>query len=408
MTKHRGDDFISDTEGAMSRLTTAYERPDPTFHQNLTLVGRGTPMGELLRRYWHPVGLAADAAGMPRQIRVLGEDLILFRDGHGRAGLLYPRCVHRGSSLYYGRVEEDGIRCCYHGWKFTVDGQCIEQPCEPDNGAKTCRLVRQPHYPLQELYGLIFAYMGPPARQPLLPRYDVLEDLGPGEFIEADANSIGSGGPVIVPCNWFQHFENVMDPFHVPILHGAFSGNQFTANMALMPKVKFEYTDRGTLSVQLRNVAGGVHRRITEAVLPTIRAVANPRADKDGSCSLLGWVLPIDDTHFRIYSAGRVTSPGQLAEIRSHYAGRPWQDLSEEEHQKMPGDYEAQVSQGKITFHSEEHLNSTDRGVSMLRKVYRDQMKALAEGKDPIGVAFDAGKELVRLDAGTVTEPAGA
>ena len=161
---------------------------------------------------------------------------------------------------------------------------------------------------------LIFAYMGPPDKQPVLPRYDVLETLEPGEFIEADGNSIGTGGPVIVPCNWFQHFENVMDPFHVPILHASFSGNQFTAKMAVMPKVKFEYTERGTRSVQLRDVEGGVHRRITEAVLPTIRAVANPRADKEGSCTLLGWVLPIDDTHFRIYSAGRVTGSGTIGQ----------------------------------------------------------------------------------------------
>ena len=392
----------------MSRHVSAYERPNPTFHENLTRVGRGTPMGELLRRYWHPVGLSPDATDTPRQIRVLGEDLILFRDGQGHAGLLYPRCIHRGASLFYGRVEEDGIRCCYHGWKFTVDGQCIDQPCEPDNGAKTCRLVRQPYYPVKELYGLIFAYMGPPEKQPVLPRYDVLENLDPGEFIEADANSIGSGGPVIVPCNWLQHFENVMDPFHVPILHGSFSGNQFTAKMAMMPKVKFEYTARGTRSIQLRDVEGGVHRRITEAVLPTIRAVANPRADKDGPCTLLGWVLPIDDTSFRIYSAGRVTGPGQLAKIRSHYAGRLWQELTEAEHQRMPGDYETQVSQGEITFHSEEHLNSSDRGVSMLRKVYRDQLTAIADGKDPMGVAFDKEKELVRLDAGTALESARA
>jgi phenylpropionate dioxygenase-like ring-hydroxylating dioxygenase large terminal subunit len=384
---------------------SAYERPSPTFHENLTLVGRGTPMGELLRRYWHPVGLSMDATDTPRQIRVLGEDLILFRDGQGHAGLLYPRCVHRGASLFYGRVEEDGIRCCYHGWKFTVDGQCIDQPCEPDNGAKTCGLVRQPYYPIKELYGLVFAYMGPPEKQPVLPRYDILENLEPGEIIEADANSIGSGGPVIVPCNWLQHFENVMDPFHVPILHGSFSGNQFTAKMAMMPKVKFEYTERGTRSVQLRDVEGGVHRRITEAVLPTIRAVANPRADKDGPCTLLGWVLPIDDTSFRIYSAGRVTGPEQLAKMRSHYAGRLWQELTEDEHQKMPGDYETQVSQGEITFHSEEHLNSSDRGVSMLRKVYRDQLTAIADGKDPMGVTFDKERELVHLDAGTALEP---
>ena len=223
----------------MTKQTTAYGRPNPTFHGNLTLVGRGTPMGELLRRYWHPVALAADASQTPRKIRVLGEDLILFRDGAGRAGLLYPRCIHRGASLYYGRVEEDGIRCCYHGWKFTADGRCIDQPCEPT-----------------------------------------------GEIIEADDNSIGSGGPVIVPCNWLQHFENVMDPFHVPILHGSFSGNQFTPKMALMPKVKFEYTPRGTLSVQLRDVEGGVHRRVTEAVLPNIRALIHVGVWADSSESV--------------------------------------------------------------------------------------------------------------------------
>jgi hypothetical protein len=247
--------------------------------------------------------------------------------------------------------------------------------------------------------------MGPPGKQPILPRYDVLENIGPGECLEADDNSIGSGGPVIVPCNWLQHFENVMDPFHVPILHGSFSGNQFTAKMALMPKVKFEYTERGTRSIQLRDVEGGTHRRITEAVLPTIRAVANPRADKDGPCTLLGWVLPIDDTHFRIYSAGRVTNAGDLGKIRSHYDGKLWQDLTEEEHRRMPGDYETQVSQGDITLHSEEHLNSTDRGISMLRRVYRDQLDALAVGKDPMGVSFAAAEELVHLDAGTAVVP---
>jgi phenylpropionate dioxygenase-like ring-hydroxylating dioxygenase large terminal subunit len=388
----------------MTNQVTAYGLPTPTYIEKLTLVGRGTPMGELLRRYWHPVGLSSDATATPCQIRVLGEDLILFRDGQGQAGLLYPRCIHRGASLYYGRVENDGIRCCYHGWKFTVDGRCIEQPCEPDNGAKTCRLVRQPHYPLKERYGLIFAYMGPPEKQPVLPRYDILETLGPGEFIEADDQSIGSGGPVIVPCNWLQHFENVMDPFHVPILHGSFSGNQFTAKMALMPKVKFEYTERGTLSIQLREIGDGVHRRVTEAILPTIRAVANPRAERDGRCSLLGWVLPIDDCHFRIYSAGRVTKSGELNQIRSHYAGKLWHELSEQEHQKMPGDYETQVSQGAITFHSEEHLNSSDRGISMLRKVYRDQLEAVAAGKDPVGVTFDPEKMLVHIDAGTSIE----
>ena len=151
-------------------------------------VGPGTPMGELLRRYWHPIGMAADATDTPRKVRVLGEDLILFRDQSGRPGLVYPHCAHRGTSLYYGKVEERGIRCCYHGWLFDVQGHCLDQPCEP-GGGKARDKVRQPWYPVQELYGLIWAYMGPPERKPVLPRYACLDVLDEGELLEADDSS---------------------------------------------------------------------------------------------------------------------------------------------------------------------------------------------------------------------------
>jgi phenylpropionate dioxygenase-like ring-hydroxylating dioxygenase large terminal subunit len=384
-------------------MLSAYSLPPPTSIEKLTLVRRDTPMGELLRRYWHPIGLTSDASATPRLVRALGEDLILFRDGQGRPGLLHPRCAHRGASLLYGKTEEAGIRCCYHGWLFDVNGACLEQPCEPNRGARTASRVRQPGYPVQELYGLIFAYLGPPEHQPLLPRYDVLENLAPGELIEADDSSIGSGGPAIVPCNWLQHFENVVDPFHVPILHGSFSGNQFIARMALMPTVRFEETERGIRSTQVRSLDDKLeHRRVTEAVLPTVRAVANPRAEKDGACTLLGWVLPIDDTSFRIYSAGRVTEQGSLGKIRSHFNGKLWHELSPEEHRDFPGDYEAQVGQGAITAHSEEHLVWSDRGVGMLRRLYRKQLDLLAAGKAPMGTRFGNADPLVHLEAGTL------
>ncbi|MGA9365995.1 MAG: Rieske 2Fe-2S domain-containing protein, partial [Steroidobacteraceae bacterium] len=231
---------------------SAYSHVQGACKNELTRVARGTPMGELLRRYWHPIGLSEDASETPRMVRALGEDLVLFRDRAGRCGLLYPRCAHRGASLFYGRVEERGIRCCYHGWLFDVGGQCLEQPCESRNGAATARVIHQPGYPVRERYGLIFAYMGPPASMPVLPRYNLLENLQPGEHLEADDSSIGSGGPTIVPCNWLQHFENVMDPFHVPILHGSFSGSQFTERMNLLPQVGFEATARGIKSIQRR------------------------------------------------------------------------------------------------------------------------------------------------------------
>ena len=237
---------------------TAYGRKPPSHKAELTEVGAGTPMGELLRRYWHPIGLAADATDTPRQVRVLGEDLILFRDKSGRPGLVHWRCAHRGASLYYGRVEEGGIRCCYHGWMFDVQGHCVDQPCEPENGARTRGRVRQPWYPVEERYGLVWAYLGPAEKKPVLPRYDCLEVLDEGETLEADDNSIGGGGPRIVPCNWLQHYENVADPFHVPVLHGSFSGTQFVALMGQMPEVNFESTETGVMITSIRRLEDGL------------------------------------------------------------------------------------------------------------------------------------------------------
>lgn len=371
-------------------------------NERLTRVGKGTPMGELLRRYWHPVALSSDAGDTPLKIRALGEELVLFREASGRPGLLQTRCTHRGASLLYGRVEPRGIRCCYHGWLFSASGECLERPCEPDNGGAACARTPQPGYPVEELYGLIFAYMGPPAKKPLLPRYELLENLAEGEFLEADANSIGGGGPAIVPCNWLQHFENVMDPFHVPILHGSFSGTQFNERMNLMPQVEFETTERGILSTSYRKLPDGrTHRRVTEAVLPTVRVVANPRATGDGPCSLLGWVLPMDDTSFRIYSAGKVREKGDLTKIKSQLNGKLWSQLSPEEHFRFPGDYEAQVGQGAVAMHSEEHLTITDQGIGMLRRMLRRNVEAVARGEDPANTIRDPAAVVVSLAAGS-------
>jgi phenylpropionate dioxygenase-like ring-hydroxylating dioxygenase large terminal subunit len=383
-------------------MTTAYTLQQPTYNATLTEVGRGTPMGELLRRYWHPVGVSADAGPTPRPVKILGEELILFRDGNGRPGLVYPRCCHRGTTLYYGKVEAQGIRCCYHGWLFDVEGQCLEMPAEANPTGAQCKRVRQPWYPVEERYGLVFAYLGPPEKKPILPRYECLEVMAPGEFVEADDSSIGSGGIVIAPCNWLQHFENVVDPYHVPILHGTFSGPQFAEQMSAFPKVKFEYGPAGVKATSLRPGPDGKRfRRVTEAVLPTLRVVPNPRVAQYGMVESIGWTVPIDDTHYRIYVAGRVKEKGELAKFKSRYAGnKTWAELTAEEHQKFPGDVEAQVGQGAITFHSEEHLMSSDQGVSMLRILLQKQVDLVAAGGDPVGVAFDEKTAYVKFDAG--------
>ena len=380
---------------------TAYGLKPGSYRKELTEVAAGTPMGELLRRYWHPIGLSLNFTSVPFQLRVLGEELIGFRDGQGRPGLVHPRCAHRGTTLYYGKVEERGIRCCYHGWLWDVEGHCLEQPCEVDSGSKTRDRVRQPWYPLEERYGLVFAYLGPPQKKPVLPRYDCLEELAAGEFIEADDSSIGAGGPQLVPCNWLQHWENVVDPFHVPVLHGSFSGAQFVAQMGAMPKVKFEVTPRGVKVESLRPAEGGkLHRRVTEVVMPTLRVVPNPRVAKYGKVESIGWVLPIDDTNFRIYVAGRVTEKGELGRFRSRMAGKAWSELSEAEHRQYPGDYEAQTGQGEITLHSDEHLAGSDGGIARLRRFLEQQLKVVAGGGDPACVAFNERDAYVRLDAG--------
>ena len=383
---------------------TAYGKPAPTSRKELTEVGPGTPMGELLRRYWHPIALAGDATDTPRQVRVLGEDLILFRDKAGRAGLVYPHCAHRGTSLFYGRVEERGIRCCYHGWLFDVQGHCVEQPCEPEGGRARDR-IRQPWYPVQEQYGLIFAYMGPPGKKPVLPRYECLENLDVGETLEANDRSIGGGGPQVIDCNWLQHYENLVDPFHVVVLHSTFSGTQFVEQMAVMPQVTWDTVDLGVRTTSVRKLPDGkTFRRISQAAVPTLRVIPSPRVGKYGRVESIGWILPIDDHHFRIYVVGRVSEPGELAKMRSRQNGKLWEELSEEEHQRSPGDYEAMVSQGKVAKHSDEHLATTDRGLVMLRRYLQRQVEAVQRGEDPAGVSFDPEAPPVFFDAGNFIE----
>ena len=360
---------------------TAYGRPRPTFDRTLIEVGAGTPAGEMLRRYWHPIAVAAAVTNRPQNVRVLGEDLNLFRDLQGRAGLLYPRCCHRGTTLYYGRVEPDGIRCCYHGWLFDVQGRCLDMPCEPPDKNASDRYratFRQPWYPVQEYHGLVFAYLGPPERKPALPRYDVLENVPEGEEIVASGENIGLAGET-TPCNWVQTHENVMDPFHVFILHGSHSGNQFVPIMGQLPD-------------------GKLFHRVTEVQLPNLRIVANPRVKRYGPSDSVAWTLPIDDTTTKIFTLYR-TPRGERFE-RGRMRGKLWAEMSDEEHQRMPNDYEAQVGQGAVTLHSEERLAASDKGVVMFRRRLLEQIDAVREGRDPVGVVYDPAQALVHVEAG--------
>jgi hypothetical protein len=222
-----------------------------------------------------------------------------------------------------------------------------------------------------------------------------------GEFIESDDSSIGGGGPQIIPCNWLQHYENLVDPFHVVILHSSFSGTQFVKEMAVMPEVRWETHAHGVRTISRRPLPDGkTLHRISEAGLPTLRVIPNPKLGKGGRVESLGWVLPIDDTSFRIYVVGRVREAGELKRMRTRMNGKLWEEMTEAEHRDHPNDVEAMVSQGAIAKHSEEHLATSDKGIVMLRRLLEAQLAALREGRDPAGVSFDPAAPPVVFQAG--------
>ncbi len=378
----------------------AYGRPAGTWDLDLVEVGAGTPAGELLRRYWHPVVRSAEVTTRPREVRVLGEDLIVYRDRSGTVGLLEPRCCHRGTTLYFGRVEDHGIRCPYHGWLFAADGRCLDQPCEPDRGRNRAR-YRQPWYPVVEYHGLVFAYLGPAERQPVFPRYDIFEDLDPETEEIVVVDHFAFGGPTVAPCNWFQTHENVMDPYHVFILHNAMSGPQFSPDLQIWPRVDWQAHSWGVTSTQDRALGDGTTlHRVTEVRCPTVRVIATPTLSVLGRTNNLSWAVPVDDTTTRVLALVRKPLDGPAQGLPVYGDGRTWFELTDAEHQLYPGDYETQVGQGPITRHSVERLASSDRGVAMVRRHFKEQVRIVAEGGDPVGVSFDERDALQTVIAG--------
>jgi len=386
---------------------TGYGRGPQRYNAAFTEVGPGTPCGEYLRRYWQPVAVSAEIGRRARQVKILGEELIVFRDGHGRPGLLHRRCAHRGTSLYYGRVEEQGIRCCYHGWLFDTEGRCLEQPCEPEGGTRR-DVIRQPWYPVRERYGLAFAFMGPPTKMPLLPRYDVLENVREPErlFVRSSVGATGYGDVLVsqpaVPYNWFQFYENNVDPYHVWILHSTISDfAQFAQALKVRPQVRFEREgDTSIIYHAYRQVDGRRMDRVGQCILPNVISIAPVNLD-EGPARSVSWAVPVDDTSFLGFSvsAGQEMNR-EFDSVIMTPDGKTWSQMSEEEHQAYPGDFEAQASQGSITLHSEEHLLESDQGVVMLRRLILKQIAAVREGKDPSGVAFTEPDATIHISAG--------
>ena len=357
--------------------------PEDLLHR----VGPGTPCGEYLRRFWHPVFLGSMLKDLPVRIRRLGEDLVIFRDGSGRLGLVHANCSHRNTSLEYGIIEEKGIRCCYHGWHYDVDGTILETPGEPD-ASKIKERVAHGAYPVVEVAGLIFAYMGPVEKIPPFPLFDTMSLPG-DEMVPAMIPN---------PCNWQQIAENSIDPYHVVFLHSRVSGIQFQNEFQLMPV--FDYFERpnGVFYTSARRVDDKVWIRVHDHLIPNFSQNGGMFTQGDqeelyfARAGLTRWIVPVDDEN-SLYVAYRhfneETDPLGLGDKDKvgwnsiDFYGQTG-ERTYEEAQEGPSDYEAWVGQGAITVHDRENLGHTDQGVSMYRQRLRNAIQRLQEGEEPM------------------------
>ena len=354
--------------------------PDP----ELTEVGPGTPCGEYLRRHWMPVAMTDQVGELPCRIRVVGEDLVLFREKGGRLGLVHLHCCHRNMSLEFGIVEEGGIRCSYHGWKYGLDGTILETPCEPPASQvrnRTCLGA----YPVIEFKGLAFAYLGPAQSMPPFPVMDTFDEDGDDML------------PYLIesPCNWLQVMENAWDPFHVVYLHTKAVRTQFIEAFAEMPKIEFHEREYGDFYTNTRRVGDIVWIRIHDKMLPSFTQNGGhfpvPEDSRYfGRCGLSRWVTPIDDTntmviawrHFREGDDPRgLTNRDEVGYGRTDFYGQSG-ERSYAQRQSDPGDYDAWVSQGPRNIHDRENLGFTDRGVAKVRRKLRAAIRHIAAGGD--------------------------
>jgi phenylpropionate dioxygenase-like ring-hydroxylating dioxygenase large terminal subunit len=381
----------------------------------LTRVGRGTPMGSLMRLYWIPALLAREVAepdGPPVRVRLLGEDLVAFRDTEGRIGLLDEYCPHRGASLYFGRNEECGLRCVYHGWKFDIDGRCLDQMNEPED-LQFAHKVRTASYPTVERGGIVWAYMGPPERQPPPPDF-------PWTRAPATHRHVSK---VIQESNWLQGLEGGIDTSHAPILHRLLSDESrrpgfrpsepFVRGKA--PRLVVDVTDYGYQYAGIRPLGEAEqHVRVYHFVLPFHQL--RPSRTVGGTFMVEGhaWV-PIDDGETMVYNWQHSVTEAPLgdADRMERLLGngpeqvdqrtfRPYRnrhndyliDRTVQRRESFTGiegvnqqDRAIQESMGRIADRSREHLGPADKAIIQARRLLREAVKVAQAGGAPAGVA---------------------
>ncbi|TWB15559.1 aromatic ring-hydroxylating dioxygenase subunit alpha [Nitrospirillum bahiense] len=387
----------------------------PEQNALITRSGPDTSLSKLLRRYWQPIALVEELEGArpAKAVRVLGQDMVLFRDEAGRLGLLDRDCPHRNADLAFGRLEGGGLRCLFHGWLFDVNGNCIETPGEPA-GSKLCTRIHQRAYPVVEKSGMVFGYMGD-GDAPAFPNLDC--------FIAPDSHVFAFKG--YLDCNWLQALEVGIDPAHASFLHRFFEdedaagsyGRQFRAQSADSdmtmtqvlreyenPDISVEKTDIGLRLTSLRALnTGDTHVRVTNLLFP--QAFVIPLSE---TMTITQWHVPIDDVSCYWYAAFTgFAEPVNKEEMRRQrlqlytlpdYKPRLGRhndygyDVVEQRSRTYTGmgedinvhDQWAVESQGRIQDRTREHLGTTDKAIVAYRMMLMSQMRKSDQGEAPL------------------------
>jgi phenylpropionate dioxygenase-like ring-hydroxylating dioxygenase large terminal subunit len=396
----------------------------------ITRVGPGTPAGQLMRRYWQPAALVDELSGNRpiKPVRLFGEDLVIFKDDKGRYGLVGRRCPHRGTDLAYGRLEDGGLRCAFHGWLFDVNGKCMQTPAEPDDSNLRAN-IRAKSYPVVEKSGILFAYMGP-GEPPAFPHFDC--------FVAPDTHTFAFKG--MIDCNWLQSLEVGIDPVHTSFLHRFFNdedpsqayGKMFRdktkdSDMPMTqimrevtrPRIDVEDTDFGFRIVTQRQISdNSTHVRVTNLVFPNAFMIPMSR-----EMTISQWHVPVDDTkHYWYAIFTSFAAPVNKDEMRRQrlelyqlpdYIPNKNKnndygfDPHEQKHDTYTGmgadinvhDQWACESMGAVQDRTQEHLGTSDKAIIAYRKLLRDAIAQSGKGERPIFVVDES-------KAASITGPA--
>ncbi|HWW47122.1 MAG TPA: aromatic ring-hydroxylating dioxygenase subunit alpha [Xanthobacteraceae bacterium] len=381
----------------------------------ITRIGPKDPAGKLMRMYWQPAALVDELDGPRpiRPVRLLGENFVLFRDEKGRYGLLDRDCPHRGADLAFGRLEDGGLRCAFHGWLFSVDGECLQTPAEPAN-SPLCKNIRQRSYPVVEKSGILWAYLGE-GEPPAFPDIDC--------FVAPDAYTFAFKG--LMCCNWLQALEVGIDPAHASFLHRFFEdedpaaayGKQFRSASADSelpmtkilreydrPIINVEHTEYGLRLIALREIdEERTHVRVTNQLFP--HAFVIPMST---DMTITQWHVPVDDTHCYWYaiftSYGAPVDKKLMREQRlklyelPDYVSRKNKsnDYGFDPHEQATETYTgmgadinvhdqwAVESMGPIQDRTREHLGQSDKAIIQYRRILRQEIQRVADGEKPM------------------------